>query len=56
VKNEGDSFSSEDEKIQISNTYDMTTSLTVRKRSYKFMNIIEENNEDFNIKAKVLNQ
>ncbi len=43
-KVEGDSFSSEDEKFQISHTYDLSESLFVRKRSYRFMSIIEDRN------------
>ncbi len=41
TENEGDSFSSEDEKLNCSNTYDLSNSLMIRKKSYRFMSIIE---------------
>ncbi len=43
-KVEGDSFSSEDEKFQITNTQDLSQSLLVRKKNYRFLSIIEQRN------------
>ena len=40
-KIEGDSFSSEDEKLNASNTFDLSASAMIRKKSYRFMSIIE---------------
>jgi hypothetical protein len=45
-KFEGDSFSSEDEKLNVSNTYDLSASAMIRKKSYRFMSIIEQKSDE----------